>query len=57
MATDKHTRLTTAGELVTFFAQNKWYWLAPMLALLLLLGVLLVFAESAGVSALIYTLF
>jgi uncharacterized protein DUF5989 len=57
MTTDKHTRLTTAGELMTFFAQNKWYWLAPMLGLLLALGVLLVFAESAGVSALIYSLF
>jgi len=50
-------RLTTARELLQFFWQNKWWWLAPLIALLLILGVLIFLAESSAIAPFIYTLF
>jgi len=57
MSKERPGRTRISRELMIFFWESKWYFLAPMVSLLLLLGVLLVFAESTGVSALIYTLF
>lgn len=50
-------KLSTARELLQFFWQNKWWWLAPMIALLLILSVLIIFAESSAIAPFIYTLF
>ena len=51
------SRLGIAGELLQFFWQNKWWWLTPMVLVLLLFGVLIVFAQSSAVAPFIYTLF
>lgn len=51
------TNLGVAGELLTFLWQRKLFWLIPMVALLLLLGLLLVFGSATGVAPFIYTLF
>ena len=51
---------TSAGivsELFVFLWRNKRWWLIPMVAVLLLFGVLLVFASTSGLGPLIYTLF
>ena len=40
-----------------FLKQEKKYWLAPIVLVLLLLGLLLVFAQSSAVAPFIYTLF
>ena len=44
-------------EFGLFLKQEKKWWLVPLIALLLLLGVLLVFAEGSAVAPFIYTLF
>ena len=44
-------------EFWTFLKQEKKYWLAPIVLVLLLFGLLLVFAQSSAVAPFIYTLF
>lgn len=44
-------------EFWMFLKQEKKYWLAPIVIVLLLLGVLLVFAQSSAVAPFIYSLF
>jgi hypothetical protein len=45
------------GEIFVFLWTNKRWWLMPMVALLLLFGLALVFANASGIGPLIYTLF
>jgi hypothetical protein len=45
-----------AAEFVSFLLHNKKWWLAPILIVLLLLGVLVILAGS-GAGPFIYTLF
>lgn len=45
------------GEFLSFLWQRKKWWLIPMVAVLLLLGFLLIFASASGVGPFIYTLF
>lgn len=40
-----------------FLKQEKKYWLAPILLVLLLFGLLLAFAQTSAVAPFIYTLF
>ena len=44
-------------EFVAFLRQEKKFWLAPIVFVLLLFGLLLVFAQSSAVAPFIYTLF
>lgn len=44
-------------EFWDFLRHQKRYWLAPIILVLLLLGVLMVFAQSSAVAPFIYTLF
>jgi hypothetical protein len=50
-------RFRIGGELLAFFWQNKWWWLTPMVLVLLLVGVLVIFAQSSAIAPFIYTLF
>ncbi|MBI4246539.1 MAG: hypothetical protein HY728_09995 [Candidatus Rokubacteria bacterium] len=50
-------RMGIAGELLTFFWQHKWWWLTPMILVLLLVGALVIFAQSSAIAPFIYTLF
>lgn len=45
------------GELLSFLWARKLWWLIPMIAILLLFGLLLVFASASGIGPFIYTLF
>ena len=45
------------GELLSFLWQRKLWWLIPMVVVLLLFGLLLIFASSSGIGPFIYTLF
>jgi hypothetical protein len=49
--------LGVVGELLGFLWERKLWWLIPMVALLMVFGLLLIFASSSGVGPLIYTLF
>ena len=44
-------------EFWQFLKEEKKYWLAPIVLVLLLFGLLLVFAQSGAVAPFIYTLF
>lgn len=46
-----------AGELLKFLWEAKLWFLIPFVAVLLLFGLLLVFAQGTGVAPFIYTLF
>ncbi|MBI2010484.1 MAG: hypothetical protein HYS86_04935 [Candidatus Chisholmbacteria bacterium] len=50
-------RIGIFAELWDFLRVRKKWWLGPPLVILLLLGLLIVFAESSAVAPFIYTLF
>ena len=50
-------RFGVVGELLSFLWQRKLWWLIPMVAVLLVFGLLLVFAQASGIAPFIYTLF
>ena len=50
-------RRSVLGEFLDFLRQEKKYWLAPIAIVLILLGLLLVFAQSSAVAPFIYSLF
>ena len=50
-------RFRIAGQLLGFFMANKRFWLVPMIVVLLLMGVLIVLAQSSVIAPFIYTLF
>ena len=50
-------RFGIAGELLSFLMANKRWWMLPIIAALLLFGILLVVAQSSAIAPFIYTLF
>jgi len=46
-----------SGELLGFLWARKLWWLIPMVSVLLLFGLLLIFATASGLAPFIYTLF
>lgn len=51
------TNTGVVGEVIRFLWARKLWWLIPMVSVLLLLGLLLVFASASGIAPFIYTLF
>ena len=51
------TNTGVVGEIIQFLWARKLWWLIPMVTVLLLFGLLLIFASSSGVAPFIYTLF
>lgn len=45
------------GELLGFLWKQKLWWLMPALVVLLIFGLLLVFAQSTPLAPFVYTLF
>lgn len=50
-------RFGIMGELLAFFWQHKWWWLTPMILVLLIFGLLVIFASTSPIAPFIYTLF
>ncbi|MCS7259404.1 MAG: DUF5989 family protein [Anaerolineae bacterium] len=50
-------RFGIIGELLQFLWQRKLWWLIPMVVVIVLFGMLLVFAQGSAVAPFIYTLF
>lgn len=50
-------RFSILAELISFFWNHTWWWLTPMILVLVLLGLFLVFASSSPIAPFIYTLF
>jgi hypothetical protein len=51
------SKLSTIGEFFSFLWRNKLWWMAPMILIFLILGLLMIFAQSAAVVPFIYALF
>ena len=51
------SNFSVVGELLAFFWQRKLWWLIPMITVLLIFGLLLIFASASGIGPFIYTLF
>jgi hypothetical protein len=49
--------LELVKDLWDFMRERKKFWLAPIIIVMLLLGVLIVFAQGSAVAPFIYTLF
>ena len=45
------------SELWQFLRQEKKYWLAPIVVVFVLLGLLIVLSQSSAIAPFIYTLF
>lgn len=45
------------GELLSFLWKKKQWWLIPLVVILVLVGLLLVLAQSSSIAPFIYTLF
>lgn len=44
-------------DLISYFVRRKKYWLLPIILVMVLIGVLIVFAQGTAVAPFIYTLF
>lgn len=51
------SKFQVIGEVWQFMRENRRYWLAPILVVLLLVGLLLIVAKSSVIAPFIYTLF
>ncbi len=51
------SKFALAGEFWLFLRQNKKLWLLPIVIVMLLLGALLIFAQSSALAPFIYTIF
>lgn len=51
------SKLTVMNELWSFMKYNKKYWLAPIIIVLVVIGVFLAVAGSSALAPFIYTLF
>ena len=51
------SNFSVVGELLAFLWARKLWWLIPMVTVLLLFGLLLIFASASGLAPFIYTLF
>ncbi|MDD5618071.1 MAG: DUF5989 family protein [Candidatus Omnitrophica bacterium] len=50
-------KLSLFKELWDFMKTRKRFWLAPILIILVLLSILIIFAQTSAVAPFIYTLF
>lgn len=51
------TKISIARELFDFLKTRKRFWLAPIIIILLLLSMLIIFAQRSAVAPFVYTLF
>jgi hypothetical protein len=51
------SKLRVVGEFVQFLKHEKKYWLAPIIIVFVLFGLLIVFSQSSAIAPFIYTLF
>jgi hypothetical protein len=51
------TNWSTARELLGFVWHSRYWWLTPIIVVLLLMSALVVFLESSAIAPFIYALF
>jgi hypothetical protein len=52
----KISKFRIVDELLRYFLQDKWWWLAPMIVLLLGFSALVIFAQSSAIAPYFYAL-
>jgi hypothetical protein len=50
-------RVGIAGELLSFFARNKRWWMMPVVLVVLFSGVLIILGQSSVLAPFVYSLF
>jgi hypothetical protein len=50
-------RIGIAGELLSFLARNKRWWLLPVVSVVLFCAILILLAQSSALGPFIYSLF
>jgi hypothetical protein len=50
-------KVSIVGELFAFLWAAKLWWMIPMVSVLVLLGGIIMFAQSSAIAPFIYTLF
>jgi hypothetical protein len=51
------SKFSVVREMIAFLVEEKKYWLLPLVIVLVLIGLLLVFAQGSALAPFIYTLF
>jgi hypothetical protein len=51
------SKFTVVGQFFRFLKEEKKFWLAPIIVVFVLFGLLLVFSQSSAIAPFIYTLF
>jgi hypothetical protein len=51
------SKVRVLSEFWQFLKQEKKYWLAPIVVMFILFGLLIVFSQSSALAPFIYTLF
>lgn len=51
------SRAQTVKELLGFFWRNKFWWMAPLVAVLFIFGLLAISAQTSAIAPFVYTLF
>lgn len=51
------SNFSVVGELLHFLGANKRWWLIPLVAALLVIGLIVIFGSASGLAPFIYTLF
>ena len=51
------SKVRVLSEVWQFLRQEKKYWLAPIVVMFILFGLLIVFSQSSALAPFIYTLF
>jgi hypothetical protein len=51
------SKLSTMGEFWQFMKKRKKWWIAPILIILIVLGLIMVLSEGSAVAPFIYALF
>lgn len=49
--------VSVVREFVSYLWQRRMWWLIPMVILLLMFGLLLIFASTSGIGPFVYSLF
>ena len=51
------SRFSVVGEVFSFLWKRRLWWLMPMILILVVFGLLMIFAQATGIAPFIYTLF
>jgi len=53
----KKSKLSIFAEIWILMKEHKKWWIGPIIVLLVMIGIVIVFAESSAIAPFIYTIF